>query len=1002
MSDPSAETRALLLTDLVGSTALAERLGDARMAVLSAAHDRVARDLLARHRGREVERTDGFLLLFDDVAAAVSYAIAYHAALKDLGLQARAGVHAGPVTLRTNSASDVARCARPVEVEGPVKSVAVRTMSLAAAGQTLMTATAAASWSASADAAVVLSRHGFWRFRGIVEPDELFEPGAPGASPLVPPPDTDRAWRVARRGDVWVPVRAVPTSLPRERDAFFGREADLVALWRLLEGGAPLVSVLGIGGTGKTRLATRHGWTWLGAWPGGVWFCDLSEARDAEGICFAVARALDVPLRDGDPVDQLGHAIAGRGTTLVILDNFEQVTRCAQETLGRWLDRAPHAKWVVTTREVLGLPGEVALQLAPLPIDAAVALFAARAAAARRGFALPDADRPVVAELVRVLDGLPLAIELAAARVRTMSPRAILDAMSDRFRLLSSTGVREGRRATLRGVLDWSWDLLTDDERMALAQMSVFEGGCTLESAEAVLALGAMASVDAVQSLVDKSLVRLGTDDRLELLVSVHEYAEGRLAESGALVPAQERHGRAFETWGTPAAMAAQHTRSVRTHRALVVREIDNLVAACRRAVARADPRTARLTALGAWSVLQYSGPYELGASLLEAALSVPGALEVEPSILHRNTGWARQLSGQTEVADAHLERAIAAAREAGDRTSEGSALGLRGLLMAERGRLAEARDLGEQALRLSREAGSRTSEASALVNLGYLDAHEGRIESARARYGEAIAIARDAGNLVSLALAHLNLGNLQIDAGETASARASYEAALALTLECGDRRGEAILRANLGFLHAEQGRVPEAREHFAAALDLSRTMGDRRAAGFAWGRLGLLDADAGVHAAARENLTRALALHREVSFRAGQPHHLAGLARIEDAAGSPAWEAFADEAVAVAAGCPLVLAEVLSVRATLRCAHGRIADARGDVDAARALGPTGTTSGLVAVADARVRVAEGRPAEAAAALRTAADIALAGGAGAESPLARRIAEVQALLPPGT
>jgi len=234
---------------------------------------------------------------------------------------------------------------------------------------------------------------------------------------------------------------------------------------------------------------TRFGWDSLGKFPGGVWFCDLSQARDLDGIVHAVALGLDVPLSKDDPVTQIGHAVAGRGQCLVILDNYEQVARHADETLGRWLNRAGNARFLVTSREVLGLSGEEVFALAPLSAADSLLLFVRRAAAAKPEFQPSREDEAAIAPLVKLLEGLPLAIELAAARVRVMPPRMLLARMTQRFKLLASGGGRVDRQATLRAVFDWSWDLLSLPEKTALAQLSVFEGGFTLESAEAILDL---------------------------------------------------------------------------------------------------------------------------------------------------------------------------------------------------------------------------------------------------------------------------------------------------------------------------------------------------------------------------------------------------------------------------------------------------------------------------------------------------------------------------------
>ena len=273
----------------------------------------------------------------------------------------------------------------------------------------------------------------------------------------------------------------------------------------------------------------------------------------------------------------------------MILDNFEQVARHAEETLGRWLNRAGDARFLVTTREVLGLPGEEVFALTPLAASDAASLFLIRAEAAKPGFAPSAEDQAAITPLVKLLEGLPLAIELAAARVRVMPPRMLLQRMSERFKLLSSTGGRLDRQATLRAVFDWSWDLLSVAEKAALAQLSVFEGGFTLESVEAVLDLSpyenAAWTMDVLQSLVHKSFVRPVTDTRFDLLVSVQEYAAEHLRTAAryegsgpaALLEAEMRHGAYFAGLDEKAAVADGCA------------ELDNLVVACRRAAARGD-----------------------------------------------------------------------------------------------------------------------------------------------------------------------------------------------------------------------------------------------------------------------------------------------------------------------------------------------------------------------------------------------------------------------------
>ncbi len=342
-----------------------------------------------------------------------------------------------------------------------------------------------------------------------------------------------------------------------------------------------------------------------------------------DGVLHAVAQGLDVPFGKDDPVVQLGHSIAGRGTCLVILDNFEQVARHAEETLGRWLNRAAATVPCDNARSARAIRRRNH-RAGPAGAVRRGALFLRRAEAAKPGFAPSVEDQSSIAPLVTLLEGLPLAIELAAARVRVMPPRTLLLRMSERFKLLSSTGGRRHRQATLRAVFDWSWDLLSLPEKAALAQLSVFEGGFTLESVETVLDLSAYENapwpVDVLQSLVQKSLVRQVTNNRFDLLVSVQEYAAeqlrtaARYAGSGPAAPraAEMRHGAHFAGLDEKAAVANGCA------------ELDNLVVACRRAAARGDIDMAVGALEGAWAGVGLRGPFQVGVELASLVRALP------------------------------------------------------------------------------------------------------------------------------------------------------------------------------------------------------------------------------------------------------------------------------------------------------------------------------------------------------------------------------------------
>ena len=346
------------------------------------AHDALARELLARYGGLEVDHSDGFFLLFERPVAAARYAVAYHQALDGLDLRARIGLHVGNVALRANLDEAVARGAKRFEVDGAAKPLAARVMALAQPRQTLITD---AAWEAIAGQLPDVSTHacGFYRLKGISEPVRVAELVSQGSAVIGPPPDVDKAYRVVRDGELWRPGREIRHNLPAHRDAFVGRSAELQELSARVEDGARLITVLGAGGMGKTRLAIRYATAWLGEWPGGVYFCDLSEARSLDGVLFAVARSLQVVLHGTDPTAQVGAAIAGRGRCLLIFDNFEQVSQLALLMLGPWLDVAPcrlHRHQPTS----LGLQGEALLALESLSLSVGLSSLLVRAGRRRR------------------------------------------------------------------------------------------------------------------------------------------------------------------------------------------------------------------------------------------------------------------------------------------------------------------------------------------------------------------------------------------------------------------------------------------------------------------------------------------------------------------------------------------------------------------------------------------------------------------------------------------
>ncbi|MBX2797780.1 MAG: tetratricopeptide repeat protein [Myxococcales bacterium] len=909
----------LVLTDVVGSTQVASQLGEARNAALWRDHDRLTHVLLQDLGGQQLGRTEGLSAAFESPDAAVRFALAYLDGLAALQppLEARVGLLLAP---------DATRSARRTP------PVMAQLLSIAHAGQIL----ALGAELTEAVQAVPMRSHGHWYFDAASQPLEVFE-GIRGDGPRGLPRDRDVVHRVIRHGGRWLPVRELPRTLPLERDAFVGRRSDLSSLVQRLDDGVRLISVTGIGGVGKTRLATRLAWDELTRFPGGVWFSDLSEARDADGIVRAVAHCLDVPLQ-ADAVEQLGHAIASRQRCLIVLDNLEQVARHAPETLGRWLSRCPMASFLVTTREVLGIPGELTFALPPLePADAAE-LFATRSAEARSGSVHPADDD--VEALVELLDHLPLAIELAAARTSELSVAQLRTHMSERLSDLAWTGAPLDRSATLRATLDSSWELLSAAERAGLAQLSTFEGGFTLDAAETVLDVGEAWPADVVQRLVDASLVRPVADERFDLLTTVQTYAAQRLG-APEREEVERRHGRTFAAFGRQESVDALRTREGPERLRALLADADNVLVACRRAILRQEPDVAVPLLRALWPALHYRGPTSVAADLARQVLALsdltPSQRAAAQAVLghglwrlgaldeardcyeaalhwHRaaserraeghmvgNLGDLHRLQGRFELATEHQVRALAICREVGHRGDEGATLGKLGVVQGEKGQIEESVQLLEQSLQLARETGDRQSEAVALGNLGYLHVLRRALPHAEAHLQEALELHRQAGNrrFEGIVLGHL--GMIHHDAGRHSEAIARYSEALQIHRHVGSRRFEALALTNLGSVCTADGQLDAAEAHLLEALaiyDETQNPGDR---GQVLRHLGVLRAEGRDPDGARACWDDAEATLRACDAQVGLGLLHADRALWEGRWGTPAAEAHLAEAERIA-----------------------------------------------------------------------------------------------------
>jgi non-specific serine/threonine protein kinase len=647
-------------------------------------------------------------------------------------------------------------------------------------------------------------------------------------------------------------LAAAPNNLTAPLTTFVGRKRERAEIRRLLPG-ARLVTLLGAGGSGKTRLALQVATEVLGEYPDGAWLVELEALTDGTLVAGSVAQALGVREEPGRPLlETLAEALAAK-RLLLLLDNCEHLVQAVAGVAQALLRACPGLRLLATSREALGVPGEIVWRTptlgAPDPrlLDGmrrdaiaryeAVRLFVDRAMAAQPAFALTDQNAAVVARICHRLDGIPLAIELAAARVKVLQPEKILERLQDRFRLLTS-GTRTAlpRHQTLRATVDWSYELLPPLERTLLNRLSVFAGGFDLEAVEGVCEgdqVDVLDLLDHLTHLVDKSLVTTQEESdsslRYLLLETIRDYGQERLGEAGEADAVGERHAAYFHALAVRAEPELQGPGQAAWFDRLE-RDLDNLRVALRRFLDRgADARALEMGG-ALWRFWWVRGLWSEGREYFRLALrGDPGA--VSPSVRTKALyGAAVLASGQADYAAARglLEESLGIARAHGDRSAVALALFEQGNIANDHEDLATARRLYGESLEIRRGLNDRRGISSALHNLGVVAAAQEDYGEARKLYEEALAFHRELGNRAWEAASLNGLGGVALYQGDLEAARSYQEQGLALQRALGDRRGIAFSLRELGRVATAQTDFAAAEERLLESLPILRELGDR------------------------------------------------------------------------------------------------------------------------------------------------------------------------------
>jgi predicted ATPase/class 3 adenylate cyclase/Tfp pilus assembly protein PilF len=773
---------------------------------------------------------------------------------------------------------------------------------------------------------------GQFNLKDLARPEHIYQLLVPGLPSRFPPLHT---------------LDSLPNNLPRQSTPFIGRVQQTEAVIALLRrSDTHLVTLTGTGGTGKTRLALHVGAEILGDYDDGVWFVELATLapEDHRLVPSTIAETLGIKQAPGGPVIETLKGYLKDKHMLLVLDNFEQVIPAAPQ-VSALLKAAPQLKVLATSRTVLRVYGEreypvplltmpdprrlkALRQTGPLaeeqagpmaePAPAeeeeldrftqfeAVRLFIERAQAVKADFEVTSDNAPAIAEICVRLDGLPLAIELAAARIRMLPPQALLSRLSSRLKILTggSADLPE-RQQTLRNAIEWSYDLLGDEEKQLFHRMSVFSGGRTLEALEAVCNFDSLLEadvLDGVDSLGSKSLLQrregLDGEPRFWMLETIREYAYEKLRETGEA----DELGRAHAIYFMKLAEEAEGELTGKQQAKwlnLLEDEHDNLRAALRWAREARQRESGSEGPMGAaeigmriagalWRFWFVRGYFSEGRDELEATLglgdgqgelslaSVPDSLKAPTAKALNGAGRLADREGDHAAARSLYEQSITLRRELGDKRGVAESLRNLGILANQEGDYTTARSLYEQSLELMKEIGDKRGMADSLNSLGSVAHKQGDYQLAHSMYEQSLQLMKEIGDKRGTAQLLNNMAIVVADQeGNYSLARSLFEQSLAVQRELGDKGEIARLLNNSGGLAYMEGDYAEARSLFEQSLALMRELGDKSGVAEALDSLGNVACSLGDHQLAHSMYGQSLELMQELGDKRGAAANL-------------------------------------------------------------------------------------------------------------------------------
>jgi len=879
MSGLPTGTVTFLFADAEGSTDLLQRLGDEQYKDLLDRLRQNLREVFASHGGTEVDqRGEEFFVAFPGARDALIAAIDAQRRVALIhpdapSIRIRIGLHTGePISTESGYVGiDVHRAAR--------------ICAAGHGGQILVSQRTSDLLREDLPPEIDLVDVREHRLKDLQQPEQLYQVSAPDLQDSFPPLRT---------------LSVLRNNLPFLLTSFVGRLREMDEIRQLLTRHR-LVTLTGIGGCGKTRLALQVAAEHAESFQHGVWLIDLYSITTGDLILPTVVTTLQVREQPGRTLEATLVDFLREKQLLLILDNCEHLLDACAGVAHTLLRHAPKLRILATSREPLRIQGEQRYDVPPLELpdltavpssaqltaSEAVQLFVERAVLGQHRFALTDRNAQAVAQIVARLDGIPLAIELAAAKVKLLSTAQIAERLHDRFGLLAGgSHTALGRQQTLRAMMDWSYELLLESERTLLRRLSVFAGGFTLEAAEAIVPgaeVGRQDVLDFLSRLVDKSLVvadAMRGGRRYRLLDTVREYAKERLMAAGEAGLFHNAHRDWFLALAQQAEPSPDEPNEVWLDR--FEADHDNLRAAIEYSMATNDAEVALRLGTALWRFWHVRGHWTEGRQRLEAALSV--ATRAPPDLrakaLHA-AGMLARRQGDYERATALSEESLNLQKTLGDAHGIATSLTTLGNIAYVQANYTSAWELHEESLRYGREAENKHAIAASLHNLALVADHLGDYQRATTLCRESLEVFRQAGDKQGCASALHLLGVLASDQADYAAARAFAEESLAIHRELGDKMGVAAALGNLGLIARENGDYETARAFYEESLSIRRELGEKLGIAAVLSGLGVVAFRQTELARASAYFKESLAMRKTLGDKAGIAESLEGLAMV-------------------------------------------------------------------------------------------------------------------------